>query len=142
MSTKKYSEDFPTQHTLIEKVIHDLKDPFKVDQTHDAEHTQVPQYTPNPSPTSPIVNPFVRSPPHTPTSVSSTMIPIVTLPPPVVLATTDESAPASVPVSTADVVKVALTNIPLCASNSYVMEPEGVINWIALIPTQIGVKQL
>ena len=45
-------------------------------------------------------------------------------------------------VSTADVVKVALTNIPLCASNSYVMEPEGVINWIALIPTQRCVKQL
>ena len=41
----------------------------------------------------------------------------------------------------ADMVKVALTNIPFCASNSYVMEPEGV-NWIARIPTQICVKQL
>ena len=45
-------------------------------------------------------------------------------------------------VSKADVVKVALTNIPLCASNSYVMEPDRVINWIALIPTQRCVKQL
>ena len=34
-------------------------------------------------------------------------------------------------VSTADVVKVVLTNIPLCASNFYVMEPEGVIHLIA-----------
>ena len=104
------------------------------------------------------------------------MIPVVTPPPPVVIATTDESVPVSVPpppiipiltteptpqllpaflynmqkqvlltpasstckdfVSTADVVKVALTNIPLCASNSYIMKPEGVINRIALIPTQ------
>ena len=89
--------DFPAQHTLIEKVINNLKGSFKVDQTHDADPTQVPQSTLNPYPTSPIVDPFVRSPPHTPTSVSSTMIPVVTLPPPVVLATTDESAPSSVP---------------------------------------------
>ena len=40
---KKYSEDFPTQHTLIEKVINDLEESFKVDQAHDAEPTQVRQ---------------------------------------------------------------------------------------------------
>ena len=114
---KKYSEDFPAQHTLIEKVINDLKESFKVDQTHDAEPTQVPQSTPDPRPTSPIVDPFVRSPPHTPTSVSSTMIPVVTLPPPVVLATTDESAPASVPlpptipILTAKLTPAAVTSI-------------------------------
>ena len=47
---KKYSEDFPTQHTLIEKVINYLKESFKVDQTNDSEPTQVPQSTPNPLP--------------------------------------------------------------------------------------------
>ena len=111
------SEDFPTQHTLIEKVINDLKESFKVDQTHDAEHTQVSQYTPNTCPTSPKVDHFVRSPPHSPTSVSSTMIPVVTLPPHVVLATTDESAPASVPlppiipILTAELTPAAVTSI-------------------------------
>ena len=64
MCPQKYSEDFPTQHTLIEKVINDLKESFKVDETHDAEPTQVPQYTSSPCPTSPIVNPFIRSLPH------------------------------------------------------------------------------
>ena len=82
-----------------------------MDHTHDAELTQVPQYTPNPCPASPIVDPFIRSPPHShnPTSVSSTMIPVVTLPP-VVLATTNESAPASVPlppILTADLTPAA-----------------------------------
>ena len=38
--------------------------------------------------------------------------------------------------------QICLTNMPLCCSNSYVMEPEGVINWIALIPTQIYAKRL
>ena len=114
---KKYSEDFPAQHTLIEKVINDIKESFKLDQTHDEEPTQVPQSTPNPCPTSPIVDPFVRSPPHTPTSVSSTMIPVVTLPPPVVLATTDESAPTSIPlpptipILTAKLTPAAVTSI-------------------------------
>ena len=69
------------------------------------------------------------------------MIPVVTLPPPVVLATTDESAPDNVrlpPILTAEHTTAAFTSI----SNSYVMEPEDVINWIALIPTQRCVKQL
>ena len=39
-------------------------------------------------------------------------------------------------VSTVDVIKVVLINIPLCVSNLYVMEPECVINLIAIIPTQ------
>ena len=42
----------------------------------------------------------------------------------------------------ADVAKGALTNIALFASNSEVKEPEGVINWIVVIPTQRFVKQL
>ena len=35
----------------------------------------------------------------------------------------------------ADVVKVVQTHILLCASNSYVMEPEGVTDLIAPMPT-------
>ena len=45
---KKYSEDFSTQHTVIEKVINDLKESFKVDQTHDnTGPNQVTRYTTN-----------------------------------------------------------------------------------------------
>ena len=53
-----------------------------------------------------------------------------------------ESSTCKDTVGTADVVKVVLTNITLCASNSYVMEPEGVINLIAFISTQRCAKQL
>ena len=45
MSMKKYSDDFSAQHTLIEKLINDLKESFKADQTLNPP----PTYDPSPA---------------------------------------------------------------------------------------------
>ena len=57
MCPQKYSVELSTLNKLlIKKVINDLKESFKADQTHDPEPTLVSQYTPKPCRTSSIVD--------------------------------------------------------------------------------------
>ena len=87
---KKYSDDFPAQHTLIEKLINDLKESFKADQTLNPLPTHDPQSSTNQCPASPKVDNPIQSLLDTPTSVLPKTIPSV------ILTATAESTPTIV----------------------------------------------
>ena len=90
----KYSDDFPAQHTLIEKLINDLKEFFKEDQTLKPTHD--PQSRTNQCPAPPKVDIPIQSLLDTPTSFLPITIPVVSPTPPVILTATAESTPTIV----------------------------------------------
>ena len=92
MSIKKYSDDFPAQHTLIEKLINDLKESFKADQTLNPPPTHDPQSSTNQCPAPPKVDISIHS--HSgihPQLFFPQQIPVVSPTPPVILTATAES---------------------------------------------------
>ena len=109
---EKYSDDFPDQHTLIEKLINDLKESFKADQTLNPQPIHDPQTSTNQCPSSPKVDIPIQSLLDTPTNVLPTTISDVSPTSPVIMTATAESTPTIVSPPPVTKTTTTVTNVP------------------------------